>query len=278
MGGRLADFVIAGEMKTGTTSLAFYLDEHPEIAMATRRPVRFFDEEWTRGTEWYAEQFPAVDPNVRLGDDTPNYLFDAVAVERMAATLPDARIVVMLRDPVQRAWSHYWHHDRTDFDRRGFRAAIEHELIDGVAANGTPEGSGYVARGRYVESLTRLFEQYDREQVFVGFQEDLDRDPGALVASLLEFLGVDSSFRPPSLGVIFNRGWAPRSHLLTRLMFRLRVWDRLPHRLATDVGVRTTRFVRDQPMDHDLRDRLRAHYAQPDADLEHLLGRRLPWR
>jgi hypothetical protein len=270
--------VIAGEMKTGTTSLAFYLDEHPEIAMATRRPVRFFDDEWSRGTDWYADQFPTVGSDIRLGDDTPNYLFDPRAVERMAATLPDARIVVMLRDPVDRAWSHYWHHDRFRFDRRGFRAAIEHEFAEGVAANGTPEGSAYVARGRYVDSLARLFEHYDRGQIFVGFQEDLDRDADALMRSLFGFLGVDPSFRPPSLGVVFNRGWAPKSHLLTRLLFRLRLWDRLPDRVAKTVSARTTRVVREHSMDDDLHDRLRAHYEQPDTDLEHLLGRPLPWR
>lgn len=267
---RLPDFVLAGEMKCGTTSVAHHLDAHPAAHVSTTRPVRFFDERWERGVGWYAAQFAAAPEGAVLGDDTPNYLFDPVAVERLATTLPEARVIVLLREPIRRAWSHYWHHERTGFDRRSFEEAVTRELDHGVGDPGTPEGSGYVGRGCYDVTLRRLFSFVDRERVHVAFFDDLETDPAGLVRRLYEFIGVDPGFRPEGLGTVYNVGWTPRSHRLNALGFRL---STVAERLARPLLRSNARSVTEVRIDDAVHRRLEDHFAPHAIALADLLGR-----
>ncbi|CAN5813217.1 hypothetical protein BH24ACT3_BH24ACT3_05720 [soil metagenome] len=277
--GRLPDFVIAGEMKTGTTSLAFYLDAHPEVYVSPTRPVRFFDERFDRGLDWYRMQFASAPAGAVVGDDTPNYLFDDQALARLAGTLPSARVIVFLRDPVYRAWSHYWHHVRSGFERRDFAEAVHHELAHGVGRLGSPEGSGYVGRGRYLQRIRRLLEHVPREAVFLGFNEELRDDRATTFGAVCRFLGVDDRVVPANVGVVYNVGWAPRWTKLTTTMFRLHVWARLPPAASRWLAARTNHYVAELGVPDDVAAELVDHYDEHNLALAEFLGRPLPgWR
>jgi hypothetical protein len=191
----LPTLLVIGAMKCGTTALHRYLDAHPDISMASDKEVNFFvgpetppspdpctwwrTGQWHRGLDWYASLFDPHKP-VR-GESSPAYTSpDQVeAVDRIASTLPDARLVYLVRDPVSRAASQHAHHRRDGAERRPLAEA----LLD--------PGSQYVARSRYHERLAPYLARFPREQIHVVVQERLlDRRRAELVR-VFEHVGAD---------------------------------------------------------------------------------------
>ena len=173
----LPDLVVIGAMKCATTALHTYLDAHPDIVMWPGKEANFFtgdatpppvDREewwrhgqWHRGVGWYASLF---DPGAKLrGESSPGYTApdNPLAAERMAAVIPEARLVYLVRDPVERAVSQYAHHVRDGDETR----PVGEALLD-------PD-SQYVARSRYAERLQPFLDHFERDQVLVVVQERL---------------------------------------------------------------------------------------------------------
>ena len=117
--GALPNFFIAGTMRSGTTSLTRYLDAHPDVFIAPQKEIHYFDLNYPRGIDWYRQQFSNVDREVAVGDATPSYVYLEEAVARMTETVPDARVIVLLRHPVDRAYSHYWLRRALGAENRG---------------------------------------------------------------------------------------------------------------------------------------------------------------
>jgi hypothetical protein len=175
--GALPNLVVIGVMKCGTSALYRYLHSHPDIAMATGQEVNFFvgrddppnsdpqswwqSGQWHRGVDWYASLFDAASP-VR-GECSPGYTSPshAEAPGRMAAVLPDVRLICAVRDPFDRAVSQYWHHRRDGSERRDLREAI----LD-------PQ-SQYLSRGRYFDRLAPYLRLFRRDQLHIVVQERL---------------------------------------------------------------------------------------------------------
>lgn len=192
---QLPTMLVAGAQKCGTSTLATTLNMHPEIFM-TRRPkeVHFFDREFDRGIDWYASHFRPGPEHVHAGEATPVYMYDHQARRRMAETVPDAKIVVILRDPAKRAYSHYWHRRRKNGEPAPtFVEAIEREGRD--FARGTPPHPkhAYLARGHYVDQLLDLERGHGRDNLHVMLLEDLGAERTTTLTTLFEFLGVDAS-------------------------------------------------------------------------------------
>lgn len=200
--GRLPDFIIVGAMKSGTTSLAAWLRAHPQVFMPAQKELHFFDTFWDRGVDWYRDQFAGAPDGAMVGEATPAYMVLAGYVERMASVVPDARLVLVLRNPVDRAWSHYEHTVAREQEQRPFEEVVEHELASDQSDWRT---KGLVlARGRYIDQLQQMTSFYDRAQIHVGLFDDLVREPAALFASVCGFLGVDASIRPEIVGEVFD--------------------------------------------------------------------------
>ena len=108
----LPDFVVIGAQKAGTTSLYRMLRKHPQVHMPRTKELHYFDFHYERGPEWYAAQFRPGRWERRRGEATPNYMWGPLARQRLIADLPSARIIAILRNPVDRAYSHYWHDRR----------------------------------------------------------------------------------------------------------------------------------------------------------------------
>ena len=203
--GALPDFVIIGAGKSGTTSLYDLLIRHPCVEGAAMKEVRYFNQHFEKGIQWYRSQFPPPrwkdGRRIITGEATPGYLFRIDVPERMAEVVPQARLIALLRNPVDRAYSHYHHAVRSARETRTFEEAVqtEKEWLLGAEAGASERephtGAGrarfeYLKRGIYVDQLLRWSEFFDREQMLVLKSEDFfEREPETL-KRVLDFLGL----------------------------------------------------------------------------------------
>lgn len=197
----LPDVVILGAQKSGTSSLHQYLTQHRGVIAPLRKEVHYFDLNFGRGEAWYRAHFGRVgEPGLNI-DSSPYYLFHPAVPRRLAGLLPEARLLVLLRDPVRRAYSHYWHERHRGREPLGFEEALRAEpgRIDAAHAQlaaGAIERSrahqeySYLARGRYAEQLERWFEHFPRDRVHVVRFESLAKEPLATVNEVCAFLGL----------------------------------------------------------------------------------------
>ena len=199
---RLPDFVIIGVQKCGTTALYNYVEEHPDVAPALTKEIHFFDHHFHRGERWYRAHFPTrrFDSRALCGEASPAYLLHPAAPRRMVECLPDAKLIVLLRDPADRAYSHFQHNVRKGREGLAFDDAVEIEserLEAGVASVLNDEDyfqryhqHSYLLRGFYALQLDRWFEHFDREQILVLECRDLLTEPATTFRATLEFLGL----------------------------------------------------------------------------------------
>jgi hypothetical protein len=272
--GRLPDFLVIGAMRSGTSSLARYLRAHPSVCLATQKEVHFFDRNFDRGIEWYLRQFPCDHPGHTTGEATQTYLFDEDALDRMASLVPEARLIVLLRHPIDRAYSHYWLNRARGREDLDFDSAIAAEARR-VGNGGLNERFwySYLGRGRYAAQLQALSLRYPRGQVLIHLFDELRDAPTATYASICRFIGVEDRHRPPNLGTVVNPYVTFRSLRLRSLSLRL------PRRLHRAIGRLNTKPGSYPPMAPELRRRLIDGFEDEIASLESWLERDLSaWR
>jgi hypothetical protein len=186
--GRLPEFLIIGGQRCGTTSLYRYLAGHPSVRAATGKELQFLSLHHGRGLRWYRGHFPVRPPGVLCFEASPYYLFDPDVPARAAALLPDARFIALLRDPADRAYSHYLHSRAYGVEPLSFAGALDAEPARLATGGHTARRRySYVARGRYAEQLSRWFGAVGRDRVLVVRTEQLDDRYG----DILDFLGLD---------------------------------------------------------------------------------------
>lgn len=223
---RLADrpaphFFVPGTQKGGTTSLYYYLKRHPRILLSEIKEYHFFDQHYDQGVAWYRERLPALAPGSGLitGDFTPLYLFHPHAPARMAALCPHARLIVLLRNPVDRAFSHYHHEVRLGRESRSFETAIAEEpalvgpelarmVADEHYFSPVVQRHSYLTRGYYAEQIERLFRHYPRDQVLVLQSERLFDHPQAALERVCAFLDLEP-LPPGEFGAHNEHHYAP---------------------------------------------------------------------
>lgn len=191
--GRLPDILIIGAPKCATTSLYAYLCQHDRFARARRKEIHYFDENFARGPDWYRRQFPAASSPQITGEASTAYLFAPRAAARAAALVPHAKILAVLRDPVRRVISHYWHNVRRRQARGGFEAYFREALSDNQARAMSQARAFYrypVQWGYYKEQIARWLDHYPRAAFhFIRF-EDFVADPNGHMDRVFEFLGL----------------------------------------------------------------------------------------
>jgi hypothetical protein len=235
---------------------------HPDVVVSIDKEVHFFDARYELGLQWYRSQFPNAAEARAVGEATPNYMFSPVALDRIRSTLPDVKLILLLRNPIDRAYSHYWH-DRS-------RGKIDREFEEIVTRELAGEDIGpaaYIARGRYDEQVGGILSRFGRESLFVETFENMAAKPDTVYAAVCRFIGVDDSFRPPNLG-------HPANAFVEFRSLALRSWaQRLPKRAESLIGrVNQRKSARYPEMDADVRARLRTVYADMGGDLSRLLG------
>jgi len=208
----LPDFVIIGGQKCGTTSLYNYLIEHPNVLPARNKETRFFQtRRYGRGELWYRASFPTKARKRRAereggqklitGESTPEYLFFPQVPGRVRKTVPHVRLIVLLRNPVDRAYSHYQHKVRNGRETLSFEEAIEREeerlageveqvLADPRYYSHNLDHYSYLRRGIYVDQLRAWRRFFPKGHLLILRSEDLYEDAPAVVGRTLTFLGL----------------------------------------------------------------------------------------
>lgn len=197
------NFLIAGVQKGGTTALFDYLGDYPDVALSDVKEIHFFDDEsqdWAAPDyEGYERRFGTPDARPR-GEATPIYSYWPRSMERIAAYNPAMRLILVLRDPVQRAWSHWRMETARGAEREPFGWCIRkgrQRLFEAVPWGHHREFS-YVERGFYGEQVERIFSLFPRKQVLVLTAEALRADPGATLGAVRAFLGLPPAATPPA--------------------------------------------------------------------------------
>ncbi|GGA84348.1 sulfotransferase [Neiella marina] len=199
----LPNVIVIGAMKCGTSSLHRYLDAHPNIAMTKKKEIDFFIDRknWTKGQAWYEAQFDELlsqDSKIEIvGESSPNYTmfptFEGVP-QRMAAMVPDAKLIYVVRDPIERIKSHYQHQW---YDGR------KSQTLEQVLQ--TPERKHYISTSRYYQQIEQFLSYYKPNQLLVLTVEQLKSDRDATMQRVFEFLGVDSTISVANLAAEFHR-------------------------------------------------------------------------
>ncbi|HSJ17161.1 MAG TPA: sulfotransferase [Solirubrobacterales bacterium] len=277
----LPTVIVIGGLKCGTTSIHHYLNLHPQVRMSRPKELNFFVAElnWPLGAEWYAGHFTSTVP-VR-GESSPHYTnlprFTGVA-ERMRSLVPAAKLIYMVRHPVDRALSHYLHNVAGGYETRPLEVAL-----------GEPE-TAYVDRGLYAMQLDEYRQRFPAERIALVTQDELKHRREETMRRVFRFLEVDESFSSPQFSREWETGTGKRSGRF-RLMDRavrlpgLRALDRNFDRLPESLRWLVERMVHDpetaaaarpslpEPVRERLADRFR-----PDVErLEPMTGREFGW-
>ena len=255
-------FLVIGAERAGTTSLYRYLGRHPQVMTATlrRKGAHYFDTNFGNGVRWYRSHFPtdwairrrtrrAGISHVVTGEACPYYVFHPLVPDRIRSLLPDARLILMLRDPVSRAYSHFRHEVARGFEHLAFGDALdaEPERLDGEdeRMRGDPryvsfphQHFSYLARGRYLEQVTRWHAIFPTEQLLIVDSGAFFADPDKGFREVERFLGIAE--------------------------LSLREYPRLNARSGVEMAPATL-------------ERLREHFAEPNRGLEEYLGRTFSW-
>ena len=183
------DFLIIGAPKCGTTSLSNALSRHPEIYIPPIKEVGFFsnDKNWQKGREWYASYFEDAEPDMVVGEASPQYLRAPDAPECINCVCPGARFIALVRDPVERARSHYWFRRWGGTESRPLREAFEEELD---RFPNWKEEDYLLPPGFYAEHLDRYVQCFGRDRLLVISLSRLSSSPQDVLSNVQRFLGV----------------------------------------------------------------------------------------
>ncbi len=258
------DYLVIGAKRGGTTSMARWLLEHPDVrplfpARETRKGTYYFDINYERGPAWYRSHFPtrrvhamrsrAAGRRLLVGEATPYYLHHPHAPMRARRFAPEVKVIGLLRDPVERAYSHWVERTRNKVETLSFADAIaaegerlsgqEQRMIDDPSYNSfAHQHYSYVDQGRYARGVARWQEAFPADQVLFLRSEDMYADPAAVYDQVLDFLGLGP-------------------HTLTEFG----AWNMKPK----------------EPVEPELMARIREELAPDIAAVEALLGRDMGW-
>lgn len=252
----LPQFLLIGAPKCGTTSLFGYLVRHPAIRAPLKKEVLYFEKHYRLGEKWYRAHFPSSfrpngSPSWITGEASPIYLQHPSVPERVKDLIPEARFIVLLRDPVDRAWSHYRHNLRTNREVLPFEEALEGEPERNregarqleVSPQSFPAACfqrAYLNTGHYATHLGRWFKCFPSDRFLILSSEELFASPDSIYGEVLDFLGVSkwSLAAYPAENAARNRKsmnektrerlveyFRPHNHELFALLNREFPWD-----------------------------------------------------
>jgi len=292
----IPDFVIIGAPRAGTTSLYHYLSQHPQICMSRIKETNFFaylasqaapgfeigpSRAWVATSfQEYHELFEAAKSSSVTGEASPFYLYTPGTPRQIKAHVPDVKLIVILREPVERAYSGYLKNLREGNETRPFEEAINQEIYRPIHV--LESKNYYVRTGLYFHHITRYLEHFDRSQMKITIYEELENAPQGFLRDVFDFINVDPEF-VPDLSVRFNQAIPPfikdtsQRRRIMHLTRRIRGWLlqkisyfllNLKHKIGKKVAtypalVRETHLV------------LRDQYIHDVANLEKLINRDL---
>jgi hypothetical protein len=213
---QLPGFIIIGAQKAGTSSLFKYLSQHPQLIPSYKKEIHFFDgglnplvDTYKKGERWYRAHFPHTHkcpPETITFEATPSYIFSPIAPKRIKNTIPNVKLILLLRDPVERAISHYFHEKRLKRENLPIEEAFKKEegrlfkiIMTDDYKNEIFIRNSYKMRGLYYEQIRRYLDYFSLSQLLIINSSDLLRHPLKILKKIFSYLNVDSEFVPGNL-------------------------------------------------------------------------------
>lgn len=247
---KLPDFIIVGAQKSGSSTLYWWLHQHPQLGLSFDKETKFFDRFYGKGEKWFRHQFPLNYSRKLAGDNTPYYLFHPLVPERVYKMCPKAKIIMILRNPIDRAYSQYQMERRKGREsHHTFREAISNEvsrielateelLKNPMVNHHNHENTSYLSRGIYIEQIERWLDFFPKDRILILEHERFFLNSNDGLRQVYEFLGVRNIFP----------------------------------------GVLKSYNVKSYPeMDGDLREDLKKFFKPYNQELENFLGYKLTW-
>jgi len=210
----LPNFIIIGAQRGGTTSLYQYITKHPKIIPALHKEIHFFDINFKKGVSWYESQFrqnfsfSLIFKKKKFkdhitGEASPYYIYHPHVPKRISNIIPDVKLIVLLRNPIERAWSHYHHERRLGVEKLSFEDAIKEEpkrlngepekmLVDENYYSFNHQHYSYLERGIYIDQLERWEKFFSKKQILILSSEEFYSDPSKICQTVFDFLGLPS--------------------------------------------------------------------------------------
>ncbi|MGB3402770.1 MAG: tetratricopeptide repeat protein [Microcoleaceae cyanobacterium] len=191
------NFLVIGTQKGGTTSLYYYLAQHPQIVPSLIKEIEFWSHKQKRGLEWYLSHFlPQLKQgNFITGEATPSYLDHSGVAESIYQAFPDIKLIILLRDPTDRAISHYYQWFSLRWESRSLQEAMNRE-INQYRESVWNQPNSYLARGVYIEFIKKWLDIFPREQVLILPSEDFYQNPAQVLTQVFHFLGLPNCTLP----------------------------------------------------------------------------------
>ena len=253
---KLPDFLIIGAEKGGTDTLFAQLLQHPQISSPLRTSLHYFEGNYNKGELWYRAHFPLAlsSDKTITGEKSTFYIYDPRAPKRIHALIPQVKLIVLLREPVQRAISQYFHYKNKGHESMPIADAFEKEeerishYLQNISASSLyPAGHplkvfSYKSRGYYAEQITNYFQYFSQNQIHIEKSEDYFANPLKSLKNIYNFLNIDSDFEPKNLAPLnvgrkknvskeFVDGlrdhFKPHNERLSELLNKRIMWDLL---------------------------------------------------
>ena len=280
------NFFIVGAPKAGTTSLYFYLKQVPEVYLSPVKEPNYFsvkiipDDHYLlpiRNKKNYLKLFEKVKDEKAIGEASPSYLEDPETPYLISQDVSDARIIAILRDPVERAFSHYLMMVSQGFEKLSFRKALD-DLLTNKTRH---EFRHYLTPGQYSEQIKRYINIFGNEKVKILIFEEFIRDTQKSIEEVLNFLGINK--KPSSLvGNTYNpfsvsRGWYA-DLIMTNTMIRKIGLSLIPNPdLRQKIKGKLLKKAKKPEMFSEEREFLQKYYMDDAKKLQNSLNRKLPW-
>jgi hypothetical protein len=288
---RLPDFLGLGGMRCGSSSLWHRIRAHPDVFALGNKELHFFSDRggrFAQGVEAYARNFEGAKPGQLCGESTPEYLTVSAAAERIRRLIPEVRLFLVLRDPVERLWSHYRYVRNSGREPLSLERALELEPKRRASIPAGECVQDYLNRSLYIEHLRRFEALFGRDALLVILYEDFVADQDGVVARVAQHIGLDTP-PPPATEQTSRRNVLEsdvRSVRIDRLGRRLARW-RLPYESSIPARVirRAGRMLRSRNrlprgrlrMNDTTRAELTARLEPSVRELERWLGRETGW-
>lgn len=269
------DFFLAGFQKCATSWIYECLNEHPDVFVPDIDAPHFFTINYYKGIDWYYNLYSSYEGEGAVGDTTPTYGKSAMAAERIKKHNEDAKILFSVRNPIDRAFSHYWHEKKKKKIEFKFEEAVEYR---GVGNHDLYEN--WIKTGFYDLHIKRYYKMFGKKNVRVLLFDDLKEDPKRFAKRIYSFVGVDSSYEPTIVDERKNAAWKRlfgvnkiKKKLIYLLTKPLKVFSN-----STAKKIRNNLHVRseyERGMDAETRAQLQLIYRPHISALEDQLGRSL---
>jgi hypothetical protein len=291
---RNLDFLCIGATKAGTTSFFYYIKDHPQIYVPPIKEIFFFDDEVQIMKGWnnfYGEHFYKAGDSQKTGKMSPRYLRDPDVPARVFENNPNIKLFILLRNPIERAFSHYKMLNRLGREDRTFSKLINDQLeksnLELCRTSAQTGQFSLLTQGEYGRILEGYLKYFNREQILILFSETLDKDPVSCLNSFYDFIGVERIL-PMNIGRKYHVGGDKARFVwlypfLKKLYFPKLLWHKLSAEKRKQLilwnniklKVSSKQKIQLNPDDHE---RLRNHYSDDVKLLENLFNVKVSWK